>query len=203
MSNLGCHTQALMHPRYVPLQLEVRIVSVAVRRPWLQGSRYMICRKKNGEFSKDFIGNLDTEVPFFSMDMFPWEQGKAPCPWEPSRNLLASLSPCLNYCLFLLLFQGSASSWENRFHKRGTERHDAVTEALEKSFVGESKFLSVLSDRQEKRYPRWSICPAKMRDWQNPVASHTSAGSHACSFTNSLKETVNRNPCLRGNSFPL
>lgn len=32
-------------------------------------------------------------------------------------------------CWFLLLFQGSASSWENRFHKRGSDKHQDVTKA--------------------------------------------------------------------------
>lgn len=132
----------------------------------------MIRRKKNGESFGDFISNLDPEVPVFRMDTSPWEEGKAPCPSEPSRKLPASLSPCLNYCLSLLLFQGSASSWENIFHKRGIERHQVVTEALGKSFVRESKFLSVLSDRQEKHYRQRSICPAKMRDWQNLLWHH-------------------------------
>lgn len=113
----------------------------------------MICRKKNSESSGDFRSDLDPEVPFFSMDSFPWEYRKAPCSPEPSCNLPAPLSPSLNYCRFLLLFQGLASSWEKSFHKRGAERHQAVTEAPEKSFAGKSQFLSVLSDRQEDHYP--------------------------------------------------
>lgn len=132
----------------------------------------MICRKKNNESSGDFRSNLDPEVPFFSMDSFPWEDRKAPCPSEPSCNLPASLSPSLNYCQFLLLFQGLASSWEKSFHKRRTERHQAVTEAPEKSFAGKSQFLSVLSDRQEDHYPWRSVCPAKMQDWQNLLWHH-------------------------------
>lgn len=158
----------------------------------------MICRKKNSESSGDFRSNLDPEVPFFSMDSFPWEYRKAPCPPEPSCNLPASLSPSLNYCRFLLLFQGLASSWEKSFHKRGTERHQAVTEAPEKSIpfcsfwqAGRPLSMTVSLPCQDTRLAK------------PPVASHTRVGFHAHNSTDSLKEIVNRSPCLGGNLFPL
>lgn len=34
------------------------------------------------------------------------------------------------------------------------------------------KSVSVLSDRQEKPYPQWSVCPAKMWEWQNLLWHH-------------------------------
>lgn len=60
-------------PPLSPLAVRGQDSECGCGKTMVTGKQVHDMQKEKCWISKDFIGNLDTEVPFFSMDMFPWE----------------------------------------------------------------------------------------------------------------------------------
>lgn len=203
MSNLGCHTEAWMHP-ISPLGFRGQDSKGGCGRTIVRGNWAHDMQKEKLWILRGLYKQFGPRSTFLQQGHVSLGTGKGTLPFRTflqPNSIPFTLSELLSVSA---PFPGLSFI----LGKQIPQKRDRVTSSCDwspgKVLCG-GKSIPFSSFWQARRVLSRTI-GLRCRDARlakPPVASHTRAGFYARSSTNSLKETVNQNPCLRENLFPL